>query len=166
MKRAHYASLHVDDQHWSAVGGLDRQQQPRCIGDDAVARAGMCGTRIRPLDDCRVDLPDLRQRPQAAVFIDRAHSPQKPLTIVLDVGSRVVLRLSQVECPAAVAGRHATRSRAESMHQPRDFSKHFGAQNFDGIRARVRHFLSRLACCRHVSILANAPVAQRLAPLL
>ena len=54
--------------------------------------AGACvGAVIDAMNDGGVNLPDLRQRPQAAVVVDRAERLQKQLAIALDVGMGVVL---------------------------------------------------------------------------
>ena len=57
---------------------------------------------IDAMHDRRVDLLDLRQRPQVAVLVDRAQRLQKQRAIALDVLLRVVRRQSQVQGLAAV----------------------------------------------------------------
>ena len=37
VKRSHHPPLHVGHQHGHAIGGLDRQQQSRSVGDHAIA---------------------------------------------------------------------------------------------------------------------------------
>jgi hypothetical protein len=40
MKGRHHAALAVGHQHWNAVGGLDAEQQPGLVGDQAIASPG------------------------------------------------------------------------------------------------------------------------------
>src|ERR1035438_9759606 len=113
------------------------------------------------VDDGGVNLPDLRQRPRAAVLIDCAQRFQKQRAVVLDAGWRVMLRLPEIECLAAVAGGDATQARAESVDQPGNCGERIGVENRERLRPRLRRPASLLASGGHTMILANAPVAER-----
>src|ERR1017187_692407 len=127
VKRAHYAALRIRHQHRNTIGGLDCQQKPGRVGDHAVTGQHLRRDCTDAMDDGGVNLPDLHQRPQTAVFVDRAQRFQKQRAIALDVGMGIVLRLSKVECLSTVAGGYAALACAESVDQPRDSRERFGA---------------------------------------
>ena len=106
---------------------------------------------IDAMDNGGVDLPDLRQRPQAAVLGDRAHRFQKQRAIAFDVSVGVVLGLPEVERPATVPPRNSALASAETMHQPRHISEYVGAKNLDGVCGLTFTFV----CGWHISILVQ-----------
>ena len=67
------------------------------------------------MDHGRVDLPDLHQRPEAAILIQSIHGLQKQRAIAFDVGVSVMLGLPKVERPAAVTSRDSALARAEAV---------------------------------------------------
>src|SRR5664279_5361978 len=111
----------------------------------------MSRTRIDVLNDRRMNLPDLRQRPWVFVSVDCPNGIQKQRTIPLNIRFRIEFRQSKVERLAAIAGRDATGPRAESMDQPRDPREGTSAQYLDGLGG----WFCRLACDGHTLILAN-----------
>src|SRR3974390_2924484 len=89
MKRAHHATFYIGYQHRYTIGGLDTEQQTRSAGDHAVARWGMSQWGVDAVDDRRMNLVDLHERPRAAAVAHRADSLLKQFAIALDIGVRV-----------------------------------------------------------------------------
>ena len=155
MKRADDALLHVCDQHRNAIGRLDCQQHTGDIRDHAVAGRRVLDNVVYAMSDGGMDLPNLRQRPEALILVGRTDGFEKQCAIAFDILVCVVRGESKVQRLAAVAGRNAALPCAESVYEPSDIVQRIRVQDFDRCSLVLRGFATSFAGDWHSSILAN-----------
>jgi hypothetical protein len=127
MKGTNRAAAHVGHQHWDAVGSFDGEQQVGDVGNEAVARECFRMLSSHNMHDCRMNLLHLNEWPELTILVLSTHAFQEHRAVPLDVGFGVSGREAEVESAAAIAGRDASGSGTEAMHQPRQVGEDWSA---------------------------------------
>jgi hypothetical protein len=130
MECANRPKFRIDNQHGHAVSRFDRKQNAGEGRDHAVPCKRLLSHAVNSMNYRRMDLPDLHQWPGSFVGIERTDRSHKEPAISFHVLAGVVIRGSEIERFAAIAGRSAALARTEAVNEPRDFFEHISMQDF------------------------------------
>ena len=124
----------VDQDHWQAVGRLNRQQQAGRRGDHPIPDEWFVRNAFDKADDVGMNLAQSDHRPERSPVVRAIHRSEflkKSRTIARHRGLGVVFGETEVEIALAVSPRRSSEARGETVDQPGNSLEMLGPKNLD-----------------------------------